>query len=557
MSVLQSFLSHASRLAVADKAGHYTYAQILSASIALQRSIQEHIGKSSTDAQPRIAYACPRDASYVVSKTATWLSNGIGVPLAESYPAEEIRYALTDSGTSCVLTCAARASVVGPVCASLGIPVIQVGPMANDQAVLPRAELQEAVEATLAVKDPEAAGAFMIYTSGTTGRPKGVLTTHAMLHAQTHAMGRAWGWSQHDRIYSVLPLHHVHGIVAVVLTALSYGASVEFATKFDSLETWSVLTRPAPPTSPAAREQALLDAPTAFAPTLFMAVPTVYAKLLELAGKEAVLSQAWSATLQDAAASPVRLMVSGSAALPESIARQWRERTGHTLLERYGMTEFAMAISNPLNGERRLNSVGQPLPGYEARLVPETVAEGDSPKASTGGGELQIRGPGVFKGYWNKPEATAESFTPDGWFKTGDRAVLSADDGEAYYSIQGRISVDILKTNGYKVSALDVERELLEHSGVAEIAVLGLPDEAVGEKIAAVVVTKAGSPLAAMAARGGKEGEAEALIDLRAFASKVLAPYKLPTILRILPEIPRNAMGKVNKKSLRKEVFGV
>jgi malonyl-CoA/methylmalonyl-CoA synthetase len=208
------------------------------------------------------------------------------------------------------------------------------------------------------------------------------------------------------------------------------------------------------------------------------------------------------------------------------------------------MTEFAMAISNPYDGERKVNTVGKPIPGYKARLVPEI--EGSDPRD---GGELQITGPGVFTEYWGKPEATKDSFTEtDHWFKTGDRAIQDAD---GYFSIQGRLSADILKMGGYKISALDIERVLLEHPLIAEIAVLGLPDDTWGEKVVAIVVLK-------------EENKGVSVIDdktvlnsLREFGAANLAPYKLPTVVKILQEMPRNAMGKVNKKALRKDIFGV
>jgi len=249
------------------------------------------------------------------------------------------------------------------------------------------------------------------------------------------------------------------------------------------------------------------------------------------------------------------------------------------------MTEFAMAISNPLRGERRLNSIGRPLPGFEARLAPldgdaggaEGAAEGAASGAAAGAaaefagpGELQMRGPGVFREYWGKPEATAESFTADGWFRTGDCAERDAD---GYFRILGRLSADIIKSGGFKLSALDIERVLLDHPDVGECAVVGVADAVYGEKVAAVVVLRAGSPaLLAAAARGAGAGagagagsaasadeaaaERALLADVRAWGKDRLAAYKLPSIVRVLAEMPRNAMGKVNKKELKKALFG-
>jgi malonyl-CoA/methylmalonyl-CoA synthetase len=254
--------------------------------------------------------------------------------------------------------------------------------------------------------------------------------------------------------------------------------------------------------------------------TLFMAVPTIYARLIA----------AWEASpparrrsLSEASAR-MRLMVSGSAALPVSVLESWRRITGHTLLERYGMTEIGMALSNPLVGERRAGSVGAPLPGVDVRLVDEAgdiVAEGMP-------GEIEVRGAGVFREYWNRPDATRAAFR-DGWFRTGDIAVVE----RGAYRILGRSSVDIIKTGGYKVSALEIEEVLREHGDVSECAVVGVPDEEWGERVCAAIVARAGAPL-----------DVETLRD---WAHERLAPYKVPGHVLVVPELPRNAMGKVTK----------
>lgn len=548
--VLRSFLRNLSRPACVDAQSTFTYAQILSEAVKLRA----FLGPLSSSSQARIAYLVPRDGRYIVSKTAAWLAGGIGVPLAENHPPEELRYTLEDSGATYLLTTPERKAELQPIADALKIKLIEVFPLSCGAEPMSTVSLTEAIHLAIGDEQMENAaaaelinstvsspltrspGAFLIYTSGTTGRPKGVLTTHSTLAAQIHAMATAWRWSEQDRIYSVLPLHHVHGIVAIVLTALASGACVELAPRFDAAASWRAFSRP-PASTP---EQALLF-PGTIQPTLFMAVPTVYVKMLEAHKKAEIETQTKWIEAVRSPQSQIRLMVSGSAALPESVATSWKSLTGHTLLERYGMTEFAMAISNPYEGERRVNTVGKPLPGYKARLVPEI--EGSDPRD---GGELQITGPGVFTEYWGKPEATKETFTEsDHWFKTGDRAIMDAD---GYYSIQGRLSADILKMGGYKISALDIERVLLDSPLVAEIAVLGLPDDTWGEKVAAIVVLR----------EAVKMEDEKALLDsLREFGAANLAPYKLPTVVKVLPEMPRNAMGKVNKKQLRKDIFGV
>jgi malonyl-CoA/methylmalonyl-CoA synthetase len=257
--------------------------------------------------------------------------------------------------------------------------------------------------------------------------------------------------------------------------------------------------------------------------TLFMAVPTAYVKLIAAWDKaDADRRRRWSE-----GASALRLMVSGSAALPASVFARWEDITGHRLLERYGMTEIGMGLSNPLHGERRPGTVGQPLPGVDLRLIDETgraIETEDEP------GEIQVRGPGVFREYWNQPHATRAAFEED-WFRTGDVARLE----DRYYRILGRRSVDILKTGGYKVSAIEIEETLRSHPEVNDCAVVGVPDEALGDRVCAALVVAS-----------SLEPEA-----LEAWTRERLAPYKLPRCWRIVEDLPRNAMGKVQKHSVK------
>jgi malonyl-CoA/methylmalonyl-CoA synthetase len=335
--------------------------------------------------------------------------------------------------------------------------------------------------------------AMIVYTSGTTGKPKGVVTTHANIAAQVTSLVTAWEWRADDWILLVLPLHHVHGIINVLTCALWAGARCEMLAKFEAEPVWTRI---------AAREL-----------TLFMAVPTIYGKLItawEAAPPER--RRAWSA----GCASPrMRLMVSGSAALPVQRLERWREISGHVLLERYGMTEIGMALSNPLGGERRPGFVGTPLPGVAVRLVPGT-------------GEIEVRGATVFLEYWRRPDATAAAFQ-DGWFRTGDVAVVE----HGAYRILGRSSVDIIKTGGYKVSALEVEEVLRTHPAIAECAVVGVEDPEWGERICVAVERRGAADLT--------------LAALQTWAKERLAPYKIPRALRSVPALPRNAMGKVTK----------
>jgi malonyl-CoA/methylmalonyl-CoA synthetase len=259
--------------------------------------------------------------------------------------------------------------------------------------------------------------------------------------------------------------------------------------------------------------------------TVFMAVPTVYRRLI--AAYDAADPKRQK-RMRDGARD-LRLMVSGSAALPVQTLERWREITGHTLLERYGMTEIGMALSNPLKGERRPGFVGMPLPGVEVRRVDDkggAIAD-DAP------GEVEVRGPTVFHEYWRKPDATREAFR-DGWFRTGDTAVVD----RGYYRLLGRSSVDILKTGGYKVSALEIEEVLREHPAIAECAVVGIDDDEWGQRVSAAVELR---PVAQL----NRD-------ELVAWAKTRLAPYKVPRDLRVVASLPRNAMGKVVKPEVAK-----
>ena len=332
-----------------------------------------------------------------------------------------------------------------------------------------------------------------------------MVTTHANITAQITSLVEAWEWSADDRILLCLPLHHVHGIINVVSCALWSGATCEMLPRFDANAVWERIA--------------------GGSLTLFMAVPTVYVKLVA----------AWDAASLDRRAElsqacrKLRLMVSGSAALPVTTLERWKEISGHTLLERYGMTEIGMALSNPFRGERVPGSVGTPLPGVEVRLATE------SGEQITSGvpGEIEVRGPNVFAEYWKKPDATREAFR-DGWFRTCDTAVV--DNG--VYRILGRTNIDIVKTGGHKVSALEIEEALREHPAVAECAVVGVPDPEWGERIAAALVLN--------------EGDALDLASLRAWAKELLASHKIPSRLLVLDALPRNAMGKVMKPAVAK-----
>jgi malonyl-CoA/methylmalonyl-CoA synthetase len=442
--------------------------------------------------EARVALLAPAGPSYVAAQWGLWRAGAVKVPICLTATEPEWEYALTDSGASVVMADAASIPKISPLCARLGLRLIDIDAAAGPAGALPALTSSRR--------------AMILYTSGTTSKPKGVVTTHAHITAQLTSLIEAWQWTAADRIPLFLPMHHIHGIINVTCCALWAGATIEAFTKFD--------------------QPAILERVKADAYTLFMAVPTIYVKLIQALE----VAEPSERSLIVGGFARMRLMVSGSAALPASVHEKWTALTGQKLLERYGMTEIGMAISNPLHGERRPGAVGQALPGVEIRLRSESgdvITDEDTP------GEIQVRGPNVFSEYWGKPAATAESFESDGWYRTGDMAVRET----GYYRIMGRLSVDIIKSGGYKLSALEIEAALLEHPHIAECAVIGLPDDTWGEAVSAAVVTKGGLPLA--------------LPELRDWCKSRLSVYKVPQRLSVVKDLPRNAMGKVMKPAVR------
>ncbi|MGV9820946.1 acyl-CoA synthetase [Nocardia xishanensis] len=342
--------------------------------------------------------------------------------------------------------------------------------------------------------DP-ATPAFVLYTSGTTGPPKGVVLTRGAIAAGLDALADAWDWTAKDVLVHGLPLFHVHGLILGVLGALRVGSPLMHTGK------------PTP--------QAYAEANG----TLYFGVPTVWSRVVD--DPEAARK------LADA-----RLLVSGSAPLPVPVFERLRELTGHAPIERYGMSETMITLSTRADGERRPGWVGTPVRGVQTRLRDETGAPVPHDGESIGG--LQVRGPMLFDGYLNRPDATAESWTEDGWFRTGDVAAIDAD---GFHRIVGRESVDLIKSGGYRIGAGEIETALLGHPEVAEAAVVGLPDDDLGQRVVAFVVLRGEAGV-------GIEKE---LID---HVAEQLSAHKRPREVRVVAALPRNAMGKVQKKQL-------
>ncbi|NTV65207.1 MAG: AMP-binding protein [Oscillochloris sp.] len=348
--------------------------------------------------------------------------------------------------------------------------------------------------------------AILAYTSGTTGRSKGAMLTHANLAANSAAVISAWHWTQSDRLLLTLPLFHIHGLGVGVHGTLLAGASLDLRPAFNPAEVLNTLV--------------------SGTVSMFFGVPTIYGRLIQEAGGG-----------RRAAGANIRLFVSGSAPLPPQTFHEFARIFGHTILERYGMTETVMNLTNPYDGERRPGTVGAPFPGQEARIV-DVRSRQPLPDGQVG--EIQVRGPHVCAGYWRNPEATSEVFGADGWFSTGDLGMRSAD---GYVTITGRAR-ELIISGGYNIYPREVEERLLAHPAVAECAVRGLPDPDFGEQVAAwVVPTPEARP-------SDTEAAAELRATLIAFCREGLAAYKRPRELHVVAALPRNAMGKVQKHLL-------
>lgn len=486
LQLFESALRLPEKIAVIDSLGSHTYGELLRESAAVAAYLLD--GKKDLNEAP-VAFMVSPGFDYVAVQWGIWRAGGIAVPLCISYPFPSLQYVVEDTDAKSIVYGPEYAEILAPFRANEGLRMMEISEIPRSADThLPEIGLDRA--------------AMILYTSGTTSLPKGVLTTHSNIQSQISTLVQAWEWNETDHTLCLLPLHHVHGIINVVSCALWSGATVQFLHPFDAGLVFQVF----------------LEGKV----NVFMAVPTIYFKLIS---HYESLDDGQKKFLSDCLAK-FRLMVSGSAALPVSVMEKWQGISGHYLLERYGMTEIGMAISNPLYGQRKAGYIGMPLPGVHVRICDEhDKVTAEQP------GEIQIRGTSVFKEYWGKPEATRKSFTADGWFKTGDIAVVE----EGYYRILGRDSIDIIKSGGYKISALEIEEILRTHPEIKDCAVVGLPDEEWGELVAAAVI-------------------ADSYLDvkaLNAWMREKMPAYKTPRQYKILSELPRNAMGKVTKNELK------
>ncbi len=418
----------------------------------------------------RFILSVSTSAELVIAYIAALRAGLVVVPLNTAYTRTEVGRIVRDARpTAAAVEDTERADWIG---AAAGRKLLVLG-VDLDLPAGPDAEIDQ-----VGSNDP----ALLIFTSGTTGKPKGALLTHGNLLAGATAVNLAWRWEPDDRLLLTLPLFHLHGLGVGINGSLSAGAAMELRPRFDAEDV-------------AARCQQGIS--------LFFGVPTMYQRLVA-SGRAQALRR-------------LRLIVSGSAPLPAELATAVAEGAGQIPVERYGMTETVMLTSNPYDGPRKPSTVGFPLPGVELRLA--------------GSGEVEVRGPNVIAGYYERPDANAEAFTDDGWFRTGDLGEIG-DDG--YLRLVGR-SKDLIITGGYNVHPREVEEVLGTHPDVREVAVVGRASDAWGEEVTAVVVAE--RPVTTEA--------------LRAHAARQLAPYKVPKAIEFAAELPRNALGKILRGELR------
>jgi len=438
----------------------------------------------------RVAVQVEKTIEAIQLYLGTVMAGGVFLPLNTAYTVPEVAYFLGDATPRVVVCDPARLEDIQAISEAARVVTLDgkgLGTLTD--SVVGRGGF------TPVPRGPDDLAAIL-YTSGTTGRSKGAMLSHDNLASNSLTLRDYWQFSDADVLIHALPIFHTHGLFVATNVALFAGARVVFLSGFNA-------------------DQILEAMPQA---TALMGVPTFYTRLLQ------------DPRLTPERAANMRLFISGSAPLLVDTHEQWQARTGHRILERYGMTETNMSISNPYEGERRAGTVGFPLPGVEARIMEQSqeVATGDT-------GVLEVRGPNVFQGYWQMPEKTAEELQADGWFITGD---LAQQDADGYITIVGR-QKDLVITGGFNVYPKEVESLIDDLPGVLESAVIGVPHPDFGEAVVAVVVAQTGTTLS--------------LDEIKAALAAQLAKFKQPKHIDLAVELPRNTMGKVQKKALRED----
>ncbi|WP_114964995.1 malonate--CoA ligase [Alkalilacustris brevis] len=450
------------------------------------------LGAAGVTAGKRVVVQAAKSPQMLAVYGAAVAAGAVFLPLNTAYTAEELEYFVEDCGATLLLVDPDRIAALAPLAQKLGVRLESLGEGGSFDASAK--DMPDSFETVARGEDDLTA---LLYTSGTTGRSKGAMLTQRNLLSNAQALVDLWRFGPDDVLLHALPIFHTHGLFVASNVVFLSGARMIFLPRFD------------------------IEQVTAFLPqaTTMMGVPTFYTRLLD------------DPRLDRGLVGHMRLFVSGSAPLLSETHVAWSERTGHAILERYGMTETNMLTSNPYEGARRPGTVGMPLPGVELRIAdPETGAE--LPQGETG--MIEVRGPNVFKGYWQMPEKTAAEFRADGFFMTGDLGLI---DDQGYVNIVGRAK-DLIISGGYNVYPKEVELVLDDMPGVLESAVIGLPHPDFGEAVVAVLVDN---------------GKGIDLAQIESTLRDRLARYKQPKRYIILPELPRNTMGKVQKAALRQQ----
>lgn len=535
-------LNFPDRIALHDTIGSYTYGSIILSAKELADDISQKLLNKTNE---RVLFMCPNNVSYLISLWAIWISGQIAIPLSPLHPQNLLLHYTNDSKAQLIISSVKYKDIATRIARNSNIQVCILDDKIKINCAERKPKEKNELEVGLPQKFYNKGNAMILYTSGTTGSPKGVLLNHKNIDYQVNMLINAWKWSENDAILHTLPLHHVHGIVNALLCPLQTGAKIVMLPKFDAKEVWSYLLA--------------INGKTDRKVNVYMAVPTIYSKLIEEYDRLFKTDEKMVVYIKNTLKNKIRLMVSGSAPLSETIFQKWLQISGHELLERYGMTETGMCLSNPYSSKREFGYVGIPLPGVSVKICQKdlggdylTLVESHNKdgkvtyevdknlvNTDTPSGSLLVKSDGVFQEYFYRPEATKKEFTIDRYFKTGD--ICQFDTKKQLFKILGRESVDIIKSGGYKISALQIESELLNHPDIRECAIIGLPDEKWGQVVAAVLVLNKDKSLT--------------VDDLKTWASEKLPVYCIPKILKIVDSISRNAMGKINKKDLVKTVF--
>ena len=485
LKIFEQIDSFKERIAIESNDNQFSYAYLIEQSDLIASFLLDN---KQDLMEEEIGMLMNPNIDYITTLWGIWKAGGIAVPLSLSAKEDELKHCISDCNIKLIISsksCDRQQYIPNEKnLVIMNLEDINIQPIKNHPEIVPDRK------------------AMILYTSGTTSKPKGVISTHKNVESQITALVEAWEWTKEDHIPLFLPLHHIHGIINSLSCPLYVGAKVTMMGRFEA--------------DKVCNQVAFKDF------SVFTAVPTIYFSLIE------ELEHSSNKDLFEGF-KKMRLMMSGSAALAPEIHKKWKELTGQELLERYGMTEVGMALSNKINGERRPGSVGVPLPGVEVRLEND---KGETIDNEDEAGQLLIKGPQVFQGYLNLPDKTKESFKDD-WFITGDVVMLE----KGYYKILGRDSVDIIKSGGYKISALEIEDVLLKNPQIKECAVVGIEDNKWGEIVASGIVF------------GNESLDIE---EITKWCSNYLSDYKVPRKIMILDELPKNSMGKIIKPEIKK-----